>query len=134
MASFRKEILAQIGRIDTGRIFTLRDLSFDMEKTANVAVLLSELSRKGGLVRIEKRAYYRPKQSVLELGKLPVYQDEQFRYLTEKLNGYIAVTYVYNKMGLTEQAAIKYIAELNSDIYKEDLWEIGGNYRKLYFL
>ena len=47
MASFRKEILGQIERIDTGRIFTFRDLSFEMEKTANVAVLLSEQSRKG---------------------------------------------------------------------------------------
>lgn len=27
----------------------------------------------------------------------------------------------------------KYIAEINSDIYKEDLSEAGGNYRKLYF-
>ena len=87
MASFRKEILGQIERIDTGRIFTFRDLSFETEKTANVAVLLSEQSRKGVLVRVEKGAYYRPKKSVLGLGKLPVYQDEQFRYLTEKLNG-----------------------------------------------
>ena len=47
MASFRKEILEQIERIDVGRIFTFRDLSFDTEKTANVAVLLSEQSRKG---------------------------------------------------------------------------------------
>ena len=98
MASFRKKILQQIERIDAGRIFTFRDLSFDTEKTANVAVLLSEQSRKGILVRVEKGAYYRPKKSVLGLGKLPVYQDEQFRYLTEKL-------YVYNKMGLTEQVA-----------------------------
>ena len=51
MASFRKEILEQIERIDTGRIFTFRDLSFETEKTANVAVLLSEQSRKGVLVR-----------------------------------------------------------------------------------
>ena len=100
MASFRKEILGQIERIDAGRIFTFRDLSFDAEKTANVAVLLSEQSRKGVLVR-----YYRPKKSVLGLGKLPVYQDEQFRYLTKKLNGYITGAYVYNKMGLTEQVA-----------------------------
>ena len=105
MASFRKEILGQIERIDAGRIFTFRDLSFDTGKTANVAVLLSEQSRKGVLVRIEKGAYYRPKKSVLGLGKLPVYQDEQFRYLTEKLNGYITGAYVYNKMGLTEQVA-----------------------------
>lgn len=105
MASFRKEILEQIERIDTGRIFTFRDLSFEKEKTANVAVLLSEQSRKGVLVRVEKGAYYRPKKSVQGQGKLPVYQDEQFRYLTEKLNGYITGTYVYNKMGLTEQVA-----------------------------
>lgn len=105
MASFRKEILGQIERIDAGRIFTFRDLSFDTEKTANVAVLLSEQSRKGLLVRIEKGAYYRPKKSVLGLGKLPVYQDEQFRYLTGKLNGYITGAYIYNKMGLTEQVA-----------------------------
>lgn len=99
MASFRKEILGQIERIDTGRIFTFRDLSFETEKTANVAVLLSEQSRKGVLVRVEKGAYYRPKKSVLGLGKLPVYQDEQFRYLTEKLNGYITGAYIYNKNG-----------------------------------
>lgn len=54
MASFRKEILGQIERIDTGRIFTFRDLSFETEKTANVAVLLSEQSHKGVLVRVEK--------------------------------------------------------------------------------
>lgn len=114
MASFRKEILGQIERIDAGRIFTFRDLSFDTEKTANVAVLLSEQSRKGKLVRVEKGAYYRPKKSVLGLGKLPVYQDEQFRYLTEKLNGYITGAYIYNKMGLTEQVATTItIATLN---------------------
>ena len=60
---------------------------------------------EGYLVRIEKGAYYRPKKSVLGLGKLPIYQDEQFRYLTGKLNGYITGTYIYNKMGLTEQVA-----------------------------
>ena len=50
---------------------------------------------------IEKGVYYRPRKSVLGLGKLPIYQDEQFRYLTQKLNGYITGAYVYNKMGLT---------------------------------
>lgn len=105
MDAFRKEILEQIERIDAGRIFTFRDLSFDAEKTANVAVLLSEQSRKGVLIRIEKGAYYRPRLSALGLGMLPVYQDEQFRYLTKKLNGYITGAYVYHKMGLTDQVA-----------------------------
>lgn len=106
MASFRKEILQQIERIDAGRIFTFRDLTFDKGKSANVAVLLSEQSKKGFLVRIEKGAYYRPRKSTLGLGELPVYQDEQFRYLTKKLGGYITGSYVYNKMGLTEQVAV----------------------------
>lgn len=59
MASFRKDILQQIERIDAGHIFTFQDLSFDTDKMANVAVLLSGQSRKGLLVRIEKGAYYR---------------------------------------------------------------------------
>lgn len=105
MPSFRKEILEQIERIDVGHIFAFRDLSFEADKAANVAVLLSEQCRKGVIVRVGKGAYYRPKKSALGLGVLPVYQDEQFRYLTEKLNGYITGSYVYNKMGLTEQVA-----------------------------
>ena len=39
---------------------------------------------KGYWYGLKRGAYYRPKKSVLGLGKLPVYQDEQFRYLTEK--------------------------------------------------
>lgn len=105
MPSFRKEILEQIEQINVGRIFTFRDLLFEADKAANVAVLLSEQCRKGVIVRVCKGAYYRPKKSALGLGMLPVYQDEQFRYLTEKLNGYITGSYVYNKMGLTEQVA-----------------------------
>ncbi len=106
MASFRKHILQQIKQIDTGRIFTFRDLSFPNDKFANVAVLLSEQSKKGRLVRVEKGAYYRPRESALGLGTLPVYQDEQFRYITQKLDGYITGPYIYNKMGLTEQVAM----------------------------
>ena len=78
MVSFRREILQQIERIDTGRIFTFRDLSFPNDKLANVAVLLSEQNKKGVLVRVEKGAYFRPRKSALGLGSLPVYQDEQF--------------------------------------------------------
>ena len=105
MLSFRKTILKQIEQIEPGRIFTFRDLSFSVSKAANVAVLLSEEYRKGTVLRAEKGAYYRPQKSTLGLGNLPVYQEEQFRYLTEKLNGYITGVYVYNKMGLTEQVA-----------------------------
>ena len=105
MASFRKETLQQIEQIDVGRIFTFRDLSFPNDKLANVAVFLSEQSKKGILMRVEKGAYFRPRKSALGLGTLPVYQDEQFRYITQKLDGYITGAYIYNKMGLTEQVA-----------------------------
>lgn len=103
MGSFRNNILEQIARIEAGRIFTFRDLSYGIEKTPNVAVLLSEQARKGTLIRFWRGAYYRPRKSSLGLGSLPVFQDEQFRYLTEKLKGYITGPYIYNKMGLTEQ-------------------------------
>jgi hypothetical protein len=105
MASFRKGILQQIEQIDTGRIFTFRDLLFPNDKLTNVAVFLSEQNKKGLLMRIEKGAYFRPRKSTLGLGTLPVYQDEQFRYITKKLDGYITGAYIYNKMNLTEQVA-----------------------------
>jgi hypothetical protein len=105
MESFRQNILQQIKHIETGRIFTFRDLSFDCDKRAYVAVLLSDLTKNGELVRLEKGVYYRPRLSALGLGQLPVYQDEQFRYLTRKLDGYITGAYIYNKMKLTEQVA-----------------------------
>ncbi|MDR1984580.1 MAG: DUF6088 family protein [Prevotellaceae bacterium] len=103
MISFKSDILKQIERIPEGKIFTFRDITFPMAKFANIAVILSELSKEGQLVRFEKGAYYRPKQSSLGLGILPVYQDEQIIYLTTKLDGYLTGTYIYNKMSLTEQ-------------------------------
>ena len=105
MESFRKKILRQIERIERGRIFTFRDLKFSPDKAHNVAVLLSELSKKTVVKRIDKGAYYRPKESVLGLGPVPVYQDEILRYLNKKLDGYLSGDYVYNKMMLTEQIA-----------------------------
>ncbi len=103
MDSFRKSMLCQIRQFETGRIFTFRDLSYEPKRAANVAVLLSEQCRRGELARLRKGAYYRPAKSILGFGQLPVYQDEQLRYLTEKLGGYISGPYIYNKMGLTEQ-------------------------------
>lgn len=75
-----------------------------MEKFANVAVILSDLSKAKKVVRVERGAYYRPKQSSWGLGVLPIYQDEQLNYLTRKLDGYLTGAYIYNKMSLTEQA------------------------------
>ncbi len=103
MTSFRKTILGQIHQIDAGRIFTCGDLEYEPKKTANVMVVLSEQCHAGNLVRVRRGAYYRPKSSRLGLGRLPVYQDEQLRYLCVKLGGYLSGPYAYNKMGLTEQ-------------------------------
>lgn len=103
MISFKENITRQIERIESGKIFTSKDLVYPHEKFANVSVILSRKSIKGELVRIEKGVYYKPKKSVLGLGSLPLYQDEQLKYLTDKLDGYISGAYIYNKMGLTEQ-------------------------------
>jgi hypothetical protein len=103
MQSFKSNILGQTERIPEGRIFTFEDLAFPMDKFAHVAVILSDLVKEKKLARIEKGAYYRPGKSSLGLGLLPVYQDEQLRYLTRKLNGYLTGVYIYNKMSLTEQ-------------------------------
>lgn len=103
MKSLKENISEQIKRIESGKIFTFKDLVFPFDKYANVSVVLSEKSKKGELIRIEKGAYYKPRKSALGLGNLPVYQNEQLKYLTEKLDGYITGAYIYNKMGLTEQ-------------------------------
>jgi hypothetical protein len=103
MQSFKSDIQKQIDLIPEGKIFTFKDLAFPLSKFANVAVVLSELSKANKLSRIEKGAYYKPKQSSLGLGNLPVYQEEQLNYLTGKLNGYLTGAYIYNKMSLTEQ-------------------------------
>ncbi len=105
MQSFRQNVISQIQRIEKGRIFTFQDLSYPVDKLANVGVILSQQSKAGNLVRVERGAYYRPRTSTLGLGKLPVYQDEQFRYITQKLDGYLSGPYIYNKLSLTEQSA-----------------------------
>lgn len=103
MKSFRQEITEQIERIPKGRIFTAKDLTFDVSKTANVNVLLAELVKKNRIKRIEKGTYYIPKESKLGLGPLPLPQNEIVRYLTRKYGGYLSGYCVYNMMGLTEQ-------------------------------
>lgn len=104
MKSFKSEIISRIELFPKGKIFTFADLDFPMEKFANVAVILSDLSKAKKVVRVERGAYYRPKQSSWGLGVLPIYQDEQLNYLTRKLDGYLTGAYIYNKMSLTEQA------------------------------
>lgn len=103
MKSFRKEIIQQIEKIPEGRIFTTKDLMFDIAKTANVNVLLAELVKKGQVKRIEKGVFYKAKESSLGLGPLPVREEELANFLQKKINGYLSGYYIYNLMGITEQ-------------------------------
>ena len=103
MESFKSNIQRQIGLIPEGKIFTFKDLTVPKSKYANVAVILSGLSKVSKLARIAKGAYYKPRLSSLGLGHLPVYQDEKLNYLTNKLKGYLTGAYIYNKMSLTGQ-------------------------------
>jgi hypothetical protein len=103
MQSFKSDILKQIEVMPSGKIFTFKNLVYPLSKQANVAVILSDLTKNDKLVRVEKGAYYKPKLSRLGLGFLPVFQEEQLNYLTNKLEGYLTGAYIYNKMALTEQ-------------------------------
>ena len=105
MTSFRKEILQQIEQIDVGRIFTFRDLSFPNDKLVFGAVFVSVQCNIGFLLGVVFGAFFRRCFWGLGCGCFWVYQDEQFRYITQKLDGYITGAYIYNKMGLTEQVA-----------------------------
>ena len=103
MESFRKNILNQINKIPKGRIFTVKNLNFDVSKTANVNAYLYELVKKNKLKRIKKGVFYRFELSKLGLGAKPVYQEEKIRYIVSKIGGYQSGYYIYNLMGLTEQ-------------------------------
>jgi hypothetical protein len=73
-----------------------------MSKFAHVAVILSNLYKKGKLVRIKKGIYCKPKKSKFKKN-LPIDPDEQLNYIAKKLNGYIIGVYIYNKMKLTQE-------------------------------
>lgn len=105
METFKSNIINQIEKIEDGKIFTFQNLSFPMAKFAHVAVILCNLNKEGKILRAERGAYYKPRKSKLGLGVLPIYQDEQFNYITNKLNGYLTGAYIYNKLSLTEQTA-----------------------------
>lgn len=106
MKSFRKNIIKQIEEIPKGRIFTSKNLSFEPNKRANVAVILSELTKNSVLVRIERGTYYKPTPSLLGLKHRPVQYQEKLDFITEKLNGYITGPYIFNQMNLTEQVSM----------------------------
>lgn len=103
MASFRSNIISQIEAIPLGKIFTLKDLTFVPSKRANVAVVLSELSKKEIIVRAEQGAYYKPKKSLLGLKNRVLSYQEKLDFVTTELNGYITGPYIYNQLRLTEQ-------------------------------
>lgn len=105
MISLRGQIRNQYLSLGQGRIFTIQDLSFDKAKTGHVAVYLSQQCKKGEIVRISRGAYYVPQTSVLGLGRIPVYEDEEIRFLLAKIGGYLSGAKIYNQMGLTEQVS-----------------------------
>lgn len=105
MESFRANMIQQIEKIDKGIIFSISDLSFAVDKTPNVCVLLSELSKKGVLKRFRKGAYYRPNKSLLGLGELPLFEEAKINFILHKYNGYITGAYAYNKLHITNQVA-----------------------------
>lgn len=103
MESFRKNIIAQVELMEEGKIFTFRNLNFEPQKRANVAVVLSEMTRKGAVVRVEKGTYFRPKPSLIGLKHRPLAHQEKLEFISKELKGYITGPYIFNQMQLTEQ-------------------------------
>ena len=103
MEKLKKNIIHQIADIEIGRVFTYKDLIFPPEKFGSVIHILFKNCCSGELVRIGRGAFYKPKESSLGLGLLPLDEDELLKYLSNKLNGYVTGLFAYNSMGLTEQ-------------------------------
>lgn len=106
MESFRRDIIRQVELIERGKLFTSKNLYFAPQKKANVAVVLSELTKKGNIVRVEKGVYFRPKPSLVGLKYRPLEHQEKLDFISKRLNGYITGAYVFNQMQLTEQVAM----------------------------
>jgi hypothetical protein len=107
MQTFKEKIIIQVEKIETGKIFTAKDLNFPLEKLGQVTCILSGLYKEGKLKKIEKGAYYKPLIPPLSGFKdtLGVYGNEMLGYLTKKMNGYITGLGSYNQLNLTEQVA-----------------------------
>ena len=106
MDSFRQNIRTQVMKMEKGKIFTSDDLIFAPQKRANVAAVLSEMAKKGAIVRAAKGTYFRPKPSLLGLKYRPLEHQEKLDFISKRLNGYITGAYVFNQMQLTEQVAM----------------------------
>jgi len=106
MESFRKNIIRQIEQIEEGKLFTFKSLNFAPQKRANVAVILSEMTKKGAITRVEKGTYFRPKPSLLGLKHRPLAHQEKLDFISNELNGYITGPYIFNQMQLTEQVSM----------------------------
>lgn len=103
MKALKQHIIEQVEQKERGRLFTANDLQFDPNRRARVVAVLTELVRKGEIVRATRGAYFRPKPSLLGLPYRPVDYEETLDFLCKKLNGYISGSYAFNLMQLTEQ-------------------------------
>jgi hypothetical protein len=101
--SFRSDIINQINAIPYGKIFDIDNLAFDISKSVNTSVVLSELYKRQDIERLGRGVYYRQEKSILGLGNIPIGENEIIQYIAKKVNGYETGLSMYNQMQLTEQ-------------------------------
>ena len=102
--SVAKRIEKTLESIREGETFTYEQLSIDKNEYQTAAKAIERLIKKGIIKRVSPGIFYKPKKTVF--GELLPNDDEILKpYLFNNGNriAYVTGTYLYNKLGLTQQ-------------------------------
>lgn len=130
--SFRRDILDQISRKKKGVVFSFKDLTFPAGKLANVAVVLSELCKKGELNRLEKGAYFKPASSSGLFTHPDLSQEALVKYLTAKYDGYVTGDRAYSQFGLTNAPCAKVSIATRKNVRRTNFHGLEVDFVKAY--
>lgn len=99
-----KQVREILDTMPQGRVFTIADFDVPQEYQPTLVKALSRLVADGGIQKISKGRYYKPKQTMFGALKPPVMEVvKDFLERNGKLTGYITGTAAFAQMGLTTQ-------------------------------
>lgn len=99
-----KDIRQQIADFESGKVFSLEDLSLSKGEQKAAVMSLGRLVQRGVIERLSPGNYYKPKETAF--GKVGPTIEDRFRDLLYDKNkpiGYITGLYAFNYLGLTTQ-------------------------------
>ena len=99
-----REVRKLVENFQPDYVFTYQDLNLPAERSESVIKMLNRLVNEGGIVKISKGRFYKPKRSVF--GMLKPKQEEFVKDLLVKdgeIIGYLTGYSVFNRLGLTTQ-------------------------------